>query len=79
MPKTDFEIFQIYAIENFVQLQPSDEITTIHKVQVICVQQLDRYKCCLQCKAWIEPMTHPLGKCTKGDCLMMQLYATLIY
>ena len=74
MPKTDFEISQIDDIENTVQPQPSDEITTLHNVQVIGVQQLDSYKCCLQCKARVEPMTPPLGKCTKDDCLMMQLY-----
>ena len=66
MPKTGFEILQIYDIENIVQPQPSDEITTIHNVQVIGVLKLDSYKCCLQCKAWIEPMTPPLRKCTKG-------------
>ena len=31
MPKTDFEISQIDDIENTVQPQPSDEITTLHK------------------------------------------------
>ena len=74
MPKTDFEIYQIDDIENTIQPQPSDEITTLHNVQVIGVQQLDSYKCCLQCKARVESMTPPLGKCTKDDCLMMQLY-----
>ena len=74
MPKTDFEISQIDDIDNTVQPQPSDEITTLHNAHVIGVQQLDSYKCCLQCKARVEPMTPPLGKCTKDDCLMMQLY-----
>ena len=75
MPKNDFEITQIDNIENTVD-PPTDENehTTIKNVQVIGVHQLDSYKCCLQCKAWVEPLTPPLGKCTKEDCTMMQLF-----
>ena len=29
---------------------------------------------CLKCKARVEPLTVPLGRCSKGDCAMMQRY-----
>ena len=44
------------------------ECTTINNVQVIGVPLLDKYRACLQCKARVEPLTPPLGKCTKADC-----------
>ena len=55
-------------------LPDDDEYTKIHDVQVIGVQQLDSYKSCLQCKARVEPLSPPLGKCTKDNCLMIQLF-----
>ena len=45
-----------------------------YNVQVIGVPQLDNYKSCLQCRAHVEPLSPPLGNCTKEDCLMMQLF-----
>ena len=38
------------------------------------VQQLDHYKSCLQCKARVEPLSPPMGQCTKEDGQMMQLF-----
>ena len=75
MPKTDFEITPIENIDN-TATPPSvdDEYTTIRRVQIIGVTQLHTYKSCLQCKARVEPQTPPLGKCTKEDCLMIQLF-----
>ena len=29
---------------------------------------------CLKCKGRVEPLTVPLGRCSKGDCAMMQRY-----
>ena len=46
----------------------------ISEVQIIGVLQLDTYKECLQCKARVEPLALPLGKCSKADCAMMQRY-----
>ena len=72
---SDFEISPIDNIENTVKPLPNDdEYTTIYNVQVIGVLQLDNYKSCLQCRARVEPLSPPLGKCTKEDCLMMQLF-----
>ena len=31
-------------------------------------------KSCLKCKARVEPLTVPHGRCSKGDCAMMQRY-----
>ena len=46
----------------------------ISDVQIIGVPQLDTYKACLQCKARVEPLALPLGRCSKADCAMMQRY-----
>ena len=75
MPKSDFEISPINNIENTVTPLPDDdEYTTIYNVQIVGVPQLDNYRSCLQCKARVEPLTPPLGKCTREDCMMMQLF-----
>ena len=64
-----------FIIENTIKPLPNDdEYTTIYNVQVIGVLQLDNYKSCLQCRARVEPLSPPLGKCTKEDYLMMQLF-----
>ena len=46
----------------------------ISNAQIIGVPQLDSYKMCLKCKARVEALTVPLGRCSKGDCAMMQRY-----
>ena len=75
MPKSNFEISPTDNIENTVKPLPDDdEYTTIRDVQVIGVQQLDTYKSCLRCKAGVEPLSPPQGKCTKENCLMIQLF-----
>ena len=47
---------------------------TICNPEIIGVPQLDIYKACLRCKARVEPLTPPLGRCSKAGCLMMQRY-----
>ena len=42
--------------------------------QIIGVLKLDKYKACLRCKAWVEPSSPPLGKCSKEGCGMLQKY-----
>ena len=37
----------------------------IHNAQVIGVSQLDSYKSCIRCKACVEPLTSPLGRCSR--------------
>ena len=48
--------------------------TEIINVEIIGVPQLDSYRACLKCKARVEPLTPPLGKCSKLGCGMMQRY-----
>jgi len=61
-------------IGTIVEATPEEEETTIDSVQIVGVPLLDVCKSCLQCKARVEPMTPPHGKCTKADCSMAQRY-----
>ena len=75
IPKNYFEVTIINDLEDTVDEIPTDdEHTTLYNPQIIGVTDLDNYRSCLQCKARVEPQTPPLGKCTKEDCLMIQLY-----
>lgn len=56
------------------EVNEEDDDSMIRDVKIIGVPSLDIYKACLLCKAWIEPMTPPLGKCSKADCEMIQRY-----
>ena len=53
------------------EIPTDDEHTTLYNPQII---DLDNDRPCLQCKARVEPQTPPLGKCTKEECLMIQLH-----
>ena len=57
----------------------ADQETTITDVQIVGVPLLDSYKACLLCKARVEPITPPNGKCTKADCEMLQHYDLCSY
>ena len=48
-------------------VQQSDPALT-----VIGVLHMDLHKCCPNCKARVEPLTPPLGRCS--SCQMMQRY-----
>ena len=75
IPKNDFQISQISDLEDTVDDIPKDdEYITLHNAQVIGVAELDTYRACLNCKARVEPQTPPLGKCSRDDCLMIQLF-----
>ena len=50
-------------IGTIVEATPEEEETTIDSVQIVGVPLLDVCKACLQCKARVEPMTPPHGKC----------------
>ena len=67
IPKNDLE-------DTVDEIPADDEHTTLYNPQIIGVTDLDNYRSCLQCKARVEPQTPPLGKCTKEDCLMIQLF-----
>ena len=51
-----------------------EEEITLHNVTIIGVPRLDTHKACLQCKARVEPLTPPLGRCSKPDCKMLQRF-----
>ena len=74
MSKQDSLIEIAPDIGTVIEATPEEEETTIDSVQIVGVPLLDMYKACLQCKARVEPMTPPLGKCTKANCDMVQCY-----
>ena len=74
MSKQDSLIEIAPDIGTVIEATQEEEETTIDSVQIVGVPLLDMYKACLQCKARVEPMTKPLGKCTKADCDMVQRY-----
>lgn len=41
---------------------------------IVGVPKLDCYKCCLRCKARVEPSDTTIGRCSKPDCGMLQRY-----
>ena len=55
-----------------------EEEVTLHNVVIIGVPQLDKHKACLQCKARVEPLTPPLGRCSKSECKMLQRFDVCI-
>ena len=66
-------IFEIGEVKTSDEMEcPPDE--QIEDADVIGVPQLHAYKCCLTCRARVEPMTPPMGKCTKDNCAMIQRY-----
>ena len=63
------EITQIDDIGE-VEQPTSSTVTEISNPEII---QLDTCKACLKCKAHVEPLTPPLGRCSKLGCAMMQV------
>ena len=60
---------------NVSEAPPDEEdTTTIQNVLIVGVPSLDIYKACLLCKARVEPLSPPMGKCSKQDCNMIQRY-----
>ena len=49
-------------------------VNCLHDVQIVGVPQFHSYNTCLQCKARVEPLTPPLGRCSKPDCGMIQQF-----
>ena len=50
------------------------KLQTIKKATIIGVLQLDTYRSCLRCKARVDPITPPLGRCSKSGCNMLQRF-----
>ena len=51
-----------------------EEEVTVHNVVILGVPHLDTHKACSQCKARVEPLTPPLGRCSKPECKMLQRF-----
>ena len=69
MPRSGAQITEINDMGN-VELRPTDDEddtlnNEISSPQIIAVPHFDSYMACLQCKARIEPLTPPLGRCSK--------------
>ena len=54
--------------------EDADELVILNNAIVIGVPQLDIYKECFKCTARVEPLTPPFGRCSKGDCKMLQRF-----
>ena len=67
-------IDDISDVSKEVDQEDEDLPATISNATIIGVIQLDKYKACLKCKARVEPLSPPLGRCSKSDCLMTQRY-----
>jgi len=78
MPKEGATIAPIEDIGEVEQPDDDSDLelvgSQVSNAQIIGVPQLESYKSCLKCKARVEPLTAPLGRCSKGDCAMMQRY-----
>ena len=74
MPRSGSEITPIDNIGEVEQPVSSATSTEISNPETIGVLQLDTYKACLKCKARVEPLTPPLGRCSNVGCSMMQRY-----
>ena len=72
--KEGTEITSIDDIGTVAQQSNAEEVITLQNVTVIGVPHLDIYKGCLNCRARVEPLTPPLGRCSRSECLMMQRY-----
>ena len=68
------EIVPIEDIGVVATASDGEEEITLHNVTIIGVPHLDTHKACLQCKARVEPLTPPLGRCSKPDCKMLQRF-----
>lgn len=70
---------QIIPIDDIGEVEEVDDIEEqqrreIFDAQIIAVPYLDTYKSCIRCKARVEPLSPPLGRCSKEECLMSQRY-----
>ena len=74
MLKVATEVTPIDDIRVVVEQADTKDEVTVQNVTIIGVPHLDIYKACLQCKARVEPLTPLLGRCSRGDCQILQRY-----
>ena len=66
------DVGEIKDVELAVGVQES--LREITDAKVVAVERLQEYKACLRCKGRVEPLSPPLGRCSKDDCGMLQEY-----
>ncbi len=64
------DVTRIEDIGDVAQQVDMEETLTLQNVMVVGVPHIDVYKCCLGCRARVEPLTPPLARCS--GCQMTQ-------
>ena len=75
MPREGAKIVPIGDIDEVEQESDYSEfeiVNCLQDVQIVGIPQLHSYNASLQCMARVEPLTPPLGRCSKPDCGMIQ-------
>ena len=68
------EVPDIGVVESDCTLLDLELVSCLFEAQIVGVPGLELYNACLKCKARVEPLTPPLGRCSKDDCAMMQRF-----
>lgn len=73
MPREGAEILPIADVGDVEEVEDGSDIEVqqrreINNVTIIAVPYLDTYKACIRCKARVEPLSPPLGRCSKSEC-----------
>ena len=74
MAREGSDIRPIPDIGEVTQDDAGRKLQTIRNATIIGVLQLDTYRSCLRRKARVEPITPPLGRCSKSGCIMLQRF-----
>lgn len=79
MPREDAEIIPIPDIGDVAEVETEsdiehEQVMEYFNPQIIGVPYLDKYKACIKCKARVEPLTPPLGRCSRNTCAMLQRF-----
>ena len=64
------QIDNIGDVEDFSDSDAENDSNQIFNPTLFAVPRLDSYKACMHCKARVEAMSHPLGRCLK--CSLLQ-------
>ena len=74
MAREGSDIRPIPDIGEVTQDDAGRKLQTIRNATIIGVLQLDTYRSSLRCKARVEPITPPSGRCSKTGCTMLQRF-----
>lgn len=74
MGREGSEIRQIPDIGEVSKDDTGRKLQTITNATIIGVLQLDSYRSCFRCKARVDPISPPLGRCSKSECNMLQRF-----